>query len=255
MNHNFNNKEYWENRLHSNLTLQGTGHRGFDLEYNRWMYKAQRECMDEILQKHNIDVAGKNVLDIGSGSGFYVEYFLDHGASSITGVDITQASKRYLQEQFPTGTFITADISETDLPLQSHYNIISAMGVLYHIIDDQKFQHAIRNLCSRLATGGIIFITDSFVKPILPSAKHACFRPLKDYLQVLEPFNIDVVDLIPLYYLSNRTIIPVLGPKILSVLKSGKWFHHLDKKLREANISNGSNLKILIVQKGVDDTL
>ena len=64
-----------------------------------------------ILEKNSINVKGKNILDIGCGTGFYIEYWSKRKAASITGLDITEKSIMELQAFFPKFSFIRADIS------------------------------------------------------------------------------------------------------------------------------------------------
>ncbi|RMF26012.1 MAG: hypothetical protein D6759_20410, partial [Chloroflexi bacterium] len=66
-------RHYWERRLIRHPNLKGTGHRAFSLAYNRVLYQAQRDCLELVLARHQISLQGKRVLDIGSGTGFYVQ--------------------------------------------------------------------------------------------------------------------------------------------------------------------------------------
>lgn len=251
MNELFDPKQYWEERIRAHTDLHGTGHRSFDLNYNKWLYKTQIDCLDEILARWNIAITEKHVLDIGSGTGFYVEYFYSRNAKMITGLDITEASTEYLQNKFPGLTFITTDISDEELPILNSFHIISAMGILYHIVDQERFQRALRNICELLLPGGYLLITDSFKNPIFPSARHARLRPLEDYQQVLEENNLKILKILPLYYFLNRSYIPWLGPWFINTFQLGEWLYRIDRNLRNRKLPNGRSLKILVAVKEV----
>lgn len=249
MKNNLNPQTYWEKRLQSNFDLRSTGHRRFDLEYNTWLYRAQVDCLNYLIRKYEIIVQDKSVIDIGCGTGFFFEYFQNYQPTSLTGIDITQASIDFLKEKFPLGRFFKVDISEPILPIEGNFDFISAMGVLYHIIDDNRFNQAVRNLSQILSPGGYIFISDTFKKPFLPTAQHARHRALDNYLPILETHQIKILNILPLYFFLNRPFIPTIGPWILNTFHLGKLLYKLDTRLRESGIPNMDNLKILVGQK------
>lgn len=242
-------QSYWEQRLAAQTNLKGTGHRAFDLENNLWLYRTQRECLDQVLDENQIVVNGKSVLDIGSGTGFFVDYYQQRQAGVIVGVDLTQTSKNYLDENYLAGTFYVADISEKVLPFSGSFDIVSAMGVLYHIVDEDRFQQAIANICSLVKVGGHLVISDSFHIPLLPPARHARLRSLEEYEPLLTRSGVTILDLRPTYYLSNRTYIPIVGPMLINGLKLGRILYNIDKRLRKTKLSNGSGLKTLLARK------
>ena len=249
MNNSFNTREYWEKRLRTSLDLQGTGHHRFDLEYNKWLYRAQSDCMDELVNRYEITISGKRIIDIGSGTGFYLEYYQNYQPASLTGMDITQCSVEYLKEKIPQGTFIQQDISDQFIPPKERFDIVSAMGVLYHIVDENKFIQAVTNLSRMLVPEGYLLISDTFEEPLIPSARHAHFRGLKSYRPILQAHQIKIIHTIPLYYVLNRSFIPFIGSRIINTLRLGKPFYHLDRFLRSFALSNFGNLKIMLAQK------
>lgn len=242
-------REYWEGRLARQTNLQGTGHRAFSLDTNYWLYHAQHECLDQVLEQNHVQVNGAKVLDVGSGTGYWVDYYLKRQAAAVTGVDLTVTSRQYLKENFPTGVFFTADISEPELPFGGSFDIISAMGVLYHIVDEARFQQALNNLSNLLNPGGFLIISDAFQAPLLPAARHARLRSLEEYRPILTANQMKIIDLLPVYYLANRTFIPVIGPWVINRLKLGKFFYNLDNRLRSRKLSNGTGLKTLLARK------
>ena len=242
-------RSYWEERLAAQTNLKGTGHRAFNLENNLWLYRTQRECLDQLLQAHQVEIPGKKVLDVGSGMGFFVDYYLSRHAGYVVGLDLTETSKHYLQEHYPDGIFYTADISEPELPFKDSFDIISAMGVLYHIVDEDRFRQALVNLCGMLNPGGFLLISDSFQKPLLPPARHARLRALQDYQPILQEYGVSMLALQPVYYISNQTFIPKVGPAVINGLKLGNFLYRLDNTIRRMKISNGSGLKTLLACK------
>ncbi|MBN1147478.1 MAG: class I SAM-dependent methyltransferase [Anaerolineales bacterium] len=249
MENDFDVRKYWDERLKHRLDLRGTGHRRFSLEYNQWLYRAQSDCMDELISNHNVQIAGKRVLDVGSGTGFYINYFQRREAGSLFGLDLAQTSVDFLKREYPSGAFRVADISDPTLPFNDSFDIISAISVLYHILNDKHFQQALHNLCSLLAVNGYLFITDSFKTPILPTARHAHMRTYEEYQSILKSHGVKVIEILPIYYFMNRTFIPLVGAWLLSSLRLGGLLYNLDKRLRNLKISNSDGLKLLIAQR------
>jgi SAM-dependent methyltransferase len=242
-------EQYWDQRLAANLNLRGTGHRAFDMEYNRWLYQAQLDCLELAISRNGVDIRGRRVLDVGSGTGFFVECFQQHEAAELYGVDISETSTRYLQDTFPSGFFATYDISDADFPFEGTFELISVISVLYHIVDDDRFHSALQNICQRLSAGGYLLLSDTFRTPRLPTAKHARPRPLASYLSIFQQNQVNVLDTVPIYYYLNRTFIPLLGPRIVSGLKLGRRLYEWDRGLREKGTSSRGGMQLLLAQK------
>jgi len=242
-------RRYWESRLTAAPNLRGTGHRAFGLAYNQWLYQAQVDCVDQLLARQKIDLTNRRVLDVGSGTGFYIDYFIRQGANPIIGSDITEISTRYLQAKYPQHTFLTCDVSAQTLPLTGDFFMISCVSVLYHILQQAQFETALKNLCQHLAPGGYLLLSDTFRQPILPSAGHACFRPLSVYAGILAQYQLQIVEVMPLYYLLNRVFAPLLGPFVIDRLQGGAWLYRFDHWLRKQHLDNGSGMKLLLARR------
>jgi SAM-dependent methyltransferase len=240
---------YWDRRLVANLNLRGTGHRAFDLEYNRWMYQAQRDCFESLIERHDVRIAGQRVLDIGSGTGFFVGAYQQHNAAELCGVDISQTSVSFLRRTFPTGHFAVCDISAADFTFDGPFDVVSAISVLYHIIDDGRFESALNNICRLLTDGGFLFLSDTFRYPLLPTARHARMRPLEHYEAIFEQHGVKTLEILPLYYLLNRTFIPFIAPRIISFFRLGRVFYRLDSRLRQRGMRNLGGMKLLLAQR------
>mgnify|MGYP001586357550 FL=1 len=198
-------REYWEGRLRRNFSLSATGHSGFSLGYNRYMYKLKAKKLTQALRRYNINVEGARVLDIGSGTGFFVEYYLNRGAGAVSGLDITDVSVELLSRKFPDCRFSRLDISKSRYPAADKFDIINVFDVLYHIVDDGDFRSAIKNMAVCARAGAGLFITDS-LRPELGAARHVRYRGLDNYKDILAEEDIDIVDIIPVLNLLGRSL-------------------------------------------------
>lgn len=243
----FDIRKYWDDRLSSNLNLKGTGHRAFGIEYNNDLYRSQADCLTMLLDKWQVDLEGKRILDIGSGTGFYVDFYMKRGAQNICGLDISETSVKFLAARFPSCVFYVEDISRSSLDYLGDFDFISVISVLYHVIDDDLFKQSLKNLSSLCKIGGYLIISDALKGLWLPSAKHARLRRLEEYQPFLE--NFEILELAPIYYFLNRSFIPVIGPKLIDLLKLGPVFYRLDDRLRKSGWINGSGMKFLLARR------
>ena len=107
-------KQYWEERLSKHFNLEGVGYLGRGELFNKFLYKSKVRTMERALQRSDLEVLEITLLDIGSGTGFWVDYFLAKGAAKIVGVDITSTSIRSLTEKHASDLsrceFLQADV-------------------------------------------------------------------------------------------------------------------------------------------------
>lgn len=200
-------REFWDQRLSQQFDLRGTGETGLSLAYNRACYELRREVLDRALAARNFDPRGRRVLDVGCGTGFFTAYYLERGAI-VTGVDIAPTSIARLGERFPGTRFILADVAETRL--DASYDLVNAFDVLYHIVDDGRWEKAVAHLCDAVVPGGWLFLTDAFPRHERPAheAAHNRMRSLTRYQQVLRAHDVVPIRTYPTHVLLNRHLGP-----------------------------------------------
>lgn len=204
-------KEFWSKRLEGNLNLSGVGFTDFGESYNECLYKMRRIVLERAISKCKINVPNMRILDIGCGSGFYVDIWHNLGATDLVGLDITNASVRFLSAQYPELNFYEADITSPTLfndlsSLRERFDLITVFDVLFHIVDDDKFEQAIKNIQMLCSQDGYIFITDLFPhkRPYIIFCQKS--RLLRDYVRVLEHNGIEITDRFPVHYLMNAPL-------------------------------------------------
>ncbi|KKL59685.1 hypothetical protein LCGC14_2212870 [marine sediment metagenome] len=65
-------REYWDARLRAHWDLSGVGRGDYGVAYNRWIYRAQDRAVRRAFHHCSVDVSGKRVLDVGSGTGYWL---------------------------------------------------------------------------------------------------------------------------------------------------------------------------------------
>lgn len=240
-------KEFWESRLKSHFNLKGVGNVHLDEKYNKYLYVLKTKALEKLMRKNKISIKDKTVLDVGCGTGFFIEYFLKKRAKKVVGIDITKTSVESLRRRFnhQNCTLKTADIGGRDVPINGNFDVINAFDVLYHITDDCRFENAVDNIKDFLKKGGVVFVTDIFAPGDILPAKDVHFRSLQKYQKTLGRRGIEMVDISPMYYLMNRNFnLPAPVLNTISFL-----LYHFDEFLQKTGTQNGKNMKLSVAKK------
>lgn len=194
---------FWQEVLSTHPDLRGTGEPGLSLAYNRAMYRIRERVLTRELAREGVRLPGARVLDGGSGVGFYVDYYLRHGAA-VTGIELTEAGTRLLRQRFPAARILQGDLSETDTG--GGYDVVNAWDVLYHITDEARWEAAVRRLARELAPGGVLLLTDVLRPWRGRLAAHNVMRELPRYAALLRDEGAAVRRVVPTHYLLNRSL-------------------------------------------------
>ena len=198
-------KAYWEARLGERFSVEGVGYQGLGAAFNDWMYRARRRLFLHHVGPHV--APGPKVLDVGSGTGFYVDRWEELGAASITGSDLTAVAVTALAERYPRHEFVELDIGDAELPLAGRsFDAVSACDVLFHIVDDERYRQAFRNAASLLRPGGIFVFTDNFLHAPAPRASTQVSRTLDEAERAVADAGIEVVTRRPALVLLNAPV-------------------------------------------------
>ena len=196
-------REFWQERLSGQFDLRGTGHPGLSAEYNELCYRLRAFVLDQALARHEVPVAGRRVLDGGCGTGFFVDHFLGLGAD-VTGVDLTDVSARELSRRFPQAKFEVGDLAEWRA--STPYDVVSCFDVLFHIVDDARWEQALTNLTDAVAPGGYFVFTEMFLRDHSRDAAHNVARGWPAYRPALLARGLVLLDDKPTHHLMNTEL-------------------------------------------------
>jgi SAM-dependent methyltransferase len=110
-----------------------------------------------------------------------------------------------LQKKFARNEFFQLDIG-APLALREQFDVISAMDVLFHIIDDRRYEAAIFNVHSLLNPGGWFILTDNFLHATADRAVHQVSRSLNEVTSILERTGFQIIRRKPMFVLMNYPI-------------------------------------------------
>ncbi len=241
-------KEYWEERLKTHFHLKGVGNIIFSEKYNRYLYKLQITTLRRMLTKYNVLLRNKKVLDVGCGTGFFSQFYLENSAH-IVGIDITSTAVEQLKKSLPQGDFFVADISaqippHSDLMINS-FDIINVFGILYHLVEDSKFENAMVNLSNLLMYDGYLFISDYFGDKDVSAAQHVKFRGSDKY-RILEQAGIIFLEIVPVYHFMNRRLGNI---SLESNNAIAPFLYFIDSMINHFGLLKGKDIRLLVAKK------
>jgi SAM-dependent methyltransferase len=203
----FDARGYWEQRLTQTYAIDGVGYEGLGPAFNTWMYRVRRHVFLRTLRRH-VDVRPDlRVLDIGSGTGFYVDRWHELGLPAITGADLTDTAVEHLAARYPSDRFVRFDVTEPDPPLEpGSFDAISAIDVLFHVVDDERFGRAFETVFSLLRPGGVFVFSENFLRGGEQRAHHQVSRTLGTIEGAVTRAGFEIVERRPMFVLLNAPV-------------------------------------------------
>ncbi len=203
----FNPRAYWEARLAGHLDLRGVGRRDMSLCYNKWAYGVRRRVFLRTLRALDVPWGSAEVLDVGAGTGFYLDRWKELGVSSVAGIDLTDASVAGLREKYPESEFYRLDIGDEMEDLRGRqFDLISCMDVLFHIVDDARYGKAIRNIHDLLKPRGLFVFSEHFLHRAGVRSLHVVHRTAETIQRCLDDAGFEVVCRRPMFVLMEEPV-------------------------------------------------
>jgi SAM-dependent methyltransferase len=113
----------------------------------------------------------QGVLDIGFGTGFLGSLLATQGVA-YTGYDLSEIAVEDATAMSPGAAYLLRDIVRE--PAQPS-GVVLASEVLFHVVDDARWNDALGNIAAGLTQGGLFMFTETFVAAIEQGPPH--FKP------------------------------------------------------------------------------
>jgi SAM-dependent methyltransferase len=194
-------QDYWDS-LHGEHPgeFAAVGYAGLGEGFNREAYRRLRlPALGRLLRRNR--VTPRALLEAGVGTGAYAGLWRELGVEEWVGVDISPRAVAYLRTRFPGGEFHVADLARPEGALEGRcFDLVAAMDVLYHVVDDVHFETALAWLASRVGEHGYLVVSDVFSDSAWGRRfAHVRRRPMEAYLQIIEPCGLRLVDREPVF--------------------------------------------------------
>jgi SAM-dependent methyltransferase len=235
----FDARSYWEQRLSERYTLGGVGYLGLGEGYNAWAYKVRRHVFLKEVRAHLPDPRTARVLDIGSGTGFYIDAWHEFGAARVTGSDLTDAAVANLKDRHPQDAIVRFDIGGDERPLGGGcFDAVSMMDVLFHVVDDEHFHRAFVNAFELLEPGGVLVFSENFLHGEPIRLPHQASRTLAEIEGAVRDAGFEIVRRRPMFWLMNAPL------DSRSRLLQGSWgtVHRLASRGERVGAATGAAL-------------
>ena len=227
----FHPKQYWEDRLSRNYSLDGVGWQGLGTSYNRWLYRVRRRAFLGALAPHARQLGDGRVLDVGSGTGFYIDRWKELGIHHICGCDLTDFAIAQLRRRYPACSFHVLDIGDAlPEPPAETFDAVSCMDVLFHIMDDQRYRTAYANFGRLVKPGGLLVLTECRTADKPVRATHMVLRLNAEREALLREAGFDILIRRPVFMLmvepydTQRRVLRLAWSELYRTLK---WFPRL----------------------------
>ncbi|MDB5104054.1 MAG: 2-polyprenyl-3-methyl-5-hydroxy-6-metoxy,4-benzoquinol methylase [Fibrobacteres bacterium] len=199
-------EKYWAER-YKEIDISKSGHIDLPVAYNQWLYRRKKERLLQGLVKAGFDPKGASVLEIAAGTGVYVEMWKSLGVGKLCGMDISQNAIDALSVRFPGYSFHKRDLTDPGLSSLTGggYDLVTAVDMLYHIVDDGDFPAALANLAETCRPGGLLAIHDFFMHHREMDFGYIKLRTLKDYQAALAKAGFEIVSRTPTFFFTVQT--------------------------------------------------
>ena len=204
----FDAQRYWDERLSTNPNLAGVGYQSLGEGYNQWLYRIKGKVIGRSVRALDFDPAEADVFDIGSGVGSIIALWKSMGARSITGSDFAPSAVEVLRRKFPDYEHYQLDIG-VELPSgigRERFDMVSAIDVLYHIVDDVPYAQAFANVAQMLKAGGYFVFSENFLHSEAMGTEHVVSRSLKEIEGLLADNDFEIVSRVPLFVLMSQPV-------------------------------------------------
>jgi SAM-dependent methyltransferase len=204
----FDPKAYWESRLASRFDFRGVGDIGLPESYNRFLYRVRGHAFALIVRSLGLEAGRFDALDVGSGTGFYIEQWLHRHPRSLTGSDLTDAAVRRLEARFSQAAFVQCDIGAPLAPSLAgrQFDVVSAMDMLFHIVDDERYAKAFANFADLVRPGGRLIFSDNLLPARKATVAHQVSRAESEVRDVLHRTGFEIERIAPMFALMNDPV-------------------------------------------------
>jgi SAM-dependent methyltransferase len=219
---------FWESRLRARFDVAAAGFRGLGRTFNEALYRQRDVVLRRAIRRYRLPVDGADILELGPGSGFYVSGWKARGVRSLVGLDITTVVAERLSAAYPEYRFERADITERWPVPDASADIVTAFDVLFHIVDDDRFDAALAEAGRVLRPGGYLLISDLFLHGSTFRGFHQVGRTIDTYTATLDAAGLEVVGRLPIFVTMHPAIdVPAGWRRSLA----DQWWSALEAKL------------------------
>lgn len=160
------NEAWWDDTFYKGaISDSGTINKAMDKYSTCYHYASIELLISRALFVNSENLQMRHVLDIGSGAGHWIRFYDGLGAAKICGVDVSKKSVDYLTATFDANESIQVKHGQAHLVIdafQTRFDIVNAIGVLFHVVDDALWEETLSKIAANLKPGGYLVVGGYF---------------------------------------------------------------------------------------------
>ncbi len=200
-------KDYWESLHRKDYGLSSVGYTGVGTPFNAWMYRVRRAVFRRTVRPFIQERGDAEVLDVGSGTGFYLDRWRELGLERITGSDTSAVAVEHLQRRYPSAEVVQLDIGAEPAGLAGRqFDIVSVVDVLFHITDDLAYRRAFENLSVLVRPGGLLVLSENFLHGNASTGTQQVNRSVTEIGSLLGGAGFEPLLRRPMFFLMNYPV-------------------------------------------------
>lgn len=132
----------------------------------KYHYNLVENGIIDLLSRDSASIKVGDVLDVGSGTGHWIDFYAKiMEAHTVTGVDFSELASQALSKRYEPLDSIRVermDITVHQPDFDDGFDLINAIGVMFHIVDDGLWRQAVGHLAGYLRPGGTVIVGGDF---------------------------------------------------------------------------------------------
>ena len=220
----YSNSAYW-NDIHAAESgkLTAVGYAELGEGFNKAAYKLRFRALERLLRRNKVCVT--KTLEAAVGVGAYGPLWRHLEAKSWTGIDISPNAITNVAARYPNDSFFVVDVSRSDFnhaEIGAPFDLVTAIDILYHLVDDRSFVIALTNLAGCVRDGGHLVISDIFSDPARQTARHVKRRSFATYEAILAEHGFHPADREAVFAILADPL-PSSRPRLIERALFGAW--------------------------------
>jgi len=134
--------------------------------FSTFHYNSVENLIIRFAADSNIDLQNAELLDVGTGTGHWLDFYRRLADfQRLVGVDVSSTAVEALQQQHLADNDVDIrhyDVSADETLGTSCFDLINAIGVMFHLVNDDSWQNALRNVSHMLKPGGYFVVGGQF---------------------------------------------------------------------------------------------
>jgi 2-polyprenyl-3-methyl-5-hydroxy-6-metoxy-1,4-benzoquinol methylase len=180
-------RAYWDSRHGERDDLASGGHIGLDRAGNELFHALRLGQLVAIVGDLSNPRAPLFVLDAGCGKGWFARALARCG-HRVDAFDASPAAIAHARGEGGGPRYAVADLADWRSPWP--YDIVLCLDVLFHVLDDEAWAAALRNLASLVRLSGLLIVTDADTGERAVRGDYVVHRPAGAYRRHLEPLGL-----------------------------------------------------------------